>query len=470
MARVVSKKSGPPYLLIIFVFLFVIASAVAVMQFMDHDKLVKEAQTLASQLKVVVGDLPQTNERFIADMRDTELRMKQDPAKTACMFAEKEKQITDLANKVQIGAGYTEAIAKADEAIAKDKARSNEMRGLTAALDNVYVQLDSKCKEANDLATQLAAARAEVNENKDAVTQLNAKMSAEMTKKNQELEGVKKQRDEDLQKYRSEVQGVAAEFKKKSEEQDGAIAEKGNQLVAMAATIREKDSQINAQKDIIEKLKPKKLDFSGPRIAGKIAQMVDATNLCYINLGSDNQITPGMTFSVYSESAIASGDANNKGTVEVAVVSKNTSQCRVILQKRDDRIVAGNLIGNIAFDAQHKQLFVVEGAFDLRGDGKPNAQQAEEIKNMVTRAGGKVAKTLDYQTDYLVLGEEPPRPPKPKDAADETAGEIYKEQMKVYDRYQTIRKMAQDMGIPILNANRFMAFIGLDTVKPPKEQ
>ena len=48
--------------------------------------------------------------------------------------------------------------------------------------------------------------------------------------------------------------------------------------------------------------------------------------------------------------------------------------------------------------------------------------------------------------------------------------EIYKEQMKVYDRYQTIRKMAQDMGIPILNANRFMAFIGLDTVKPPKEQ
>lgn len=467
MARVVGKKSGPPYLLIVFIFLFVIASAVAVMQYMDRDKLIKDREIAIAQLKVVAGDLPQTNEKFIADMRDMETRMK-DPSKATCMFAEKEKQITDLANKIQIGAGYTEAIAKADEGIAKDKARSNEMRGLVAALENVYTQLDGKCKEANDLTTQLAAARAEAGENKDAVVQLNAKMSAEMTKKNQELEGVKKQRDEDLAKYRGEVQNIAAEFKKKTEEQDGAIAEKGNQLVAMAATIREKDAQINAQKEIIEKLKPKKLDFSGPKISGKILEVVDGTSLCYINLGSDNQVNPGLTFSVYGESAIADGDANNKGTIEVTVVSKNSSQCRIILQKKNNRIAAGNLIGNIAYNAQHKQLFVVEGAFDLRGDGKPTAQQAEDIKNMVVRAGGQVAKSLDYQADYLVLGEEPPRPPKPKDSADETANEIYKEQMKVYDRYQSIRKMAQEMGIPVLNANRFMSYIGQDLSRPPK--
>ena len=38
MARVVSQRSGPPYLLIIFVFLFVVSTAIAVLVYLELDK------------------------------------------------------------------------------------------------------------------------------------------------------------------------------------------------------------------------------------------------------------------------------------------------------------------------------------------------------------------------------------------------------------------------------------------------
>ena len=79
---------------------------------------------------------------------------------------------------------------------------------------------------------------------------------------------------------------------------------------------------------------------------------------------------------------------------------------------------------------------------------------------MIQRFGGKVAEELDVQTDYLVLGAEPAPPVKPKEEAPQPVWETYREQLKVYERYLNIKKMAEDLNVPILNTNRFLDFVG----------
>jgi hypothetical protein len=109
---------------------------------------------------------------------------------------------------------------------------------------------------------------------------------------------------------------------------------------------------------------------------------------------------------------------------------------------------------------------VVEGLFDLRGQGKATMSGAEEVKSLIQRMGGKLAADVDYRADYLVVGDEPSKPPKPKDDADPTANAVYQEQLKVWDRFQAALKAAKDDKIPVLNANRFLELVGQSL--PPK--
>jgi len=84
---------------------------------------------------------------------------------------------------------------------------------------------------------------------------------------------------------------------------------------------------------------------------------------------------------------------------------------------------------------------------------------------MITRFGGKVVQELDFKTDFVVLGEEPMKPPKPQAGSDATAEKVYSEKLKEWERYQAIRDAANNMKIPILNTNRFLAMVGQGALK-----
>ena len=77
--------------------------------------------------------------------------------------------------------------------------------------------------------------------------------------------------------------------------------------------------------------------------------------------------------------------------------------------------------------------------------------------------GGRVEKTVTVNTDFVVLGEPPEVPAKP------TLEEIgtYPNAQEKYDRaverlatYKQIQSQAESLSIPVLNADRFLSFIG----------
>jgi NAD-dependent DNA ligase len=201
------------------------------------------------------------------------------------------------------------------------------------------------------------------------------------------------------------------------------------------------------------------------RADGKIYKVVSSADVCYINLGANDQAKPGMTFAVYGAGSENKEDI--KGRIRITKVTPDVSECRIVQQDLTDPIVAGDVVANLAYHAARSYVFMVMGDFDLDDSGMPTEQDREEIKDAIRRFGGSLADTLDYQTDYVVMGKEPDKPEQPSPDASDATRRAYEEAMQEYKRFFDIRESAQQMQIPVLNKNRFLIFTGYMPAKKP---
>jgi hypothetical protein len=168
----------------------------------------------------------------------------------------------------------------------------------------------------------------------------------------------------------------------------------------------------------------------------------------------------GLTFQVYSPRTGITQEGEGKGEIVIADVASDTAGCRILREESDDPIVPGDLIGNLVFDPDRVYTFVVKGAFDLYGSGRAKAEGAQEVKMLIDRFGGEVTEEIGVQTDFVVLGERPTEPTRPAESAPAQVWQAYNEQMRVHQQYNEVQRIASSLQIPILNANRFLAFIG----------
>jgi NAD-dependent DNA ligase len=198
---------------------------------------------------------------------------------------------------------------------------------------------------------------------------------------------------------------------------------------------------------------------------GKIVRVIDADDVCYINIGSRDGVKAGMPFTVYGDETIPT-DGEGKARIVVRNTDRFSSECQVISQEEGKPVLRGDVIGNVAFNPLRAPTFVVRGDFDLFGEDKATPQNRRIVKNLIKRFGGKVSDELSVQTDFLVLGEEPARPSKPDEGAQDQ-GE-YQRQLKEYLRYQNIKDEARRLGVPVLNTSRFLAYTGYKPQKTRK--
>jgi aspartate-semialdehyde dehydrogenase len=109
--------------------------------------------------------------------------------------------------------------------------------------------------------------------------------------------------------------------------------------------------------------------------------------------------------------------------------------------------------------------FVVEGEFDLYGTGRATPEGTKDAKVLIRRYGGRVIDQIGMDTDFIVIGSEPTRQQQPAETASAQEWKAYREQLKVYERFNEIKLLAESMQIPILNPNKFLAFIGYAPTK-----
>jgi hypothetical protein len=102
----------------------------------------------------------------------------------------------------------------------------------------------------------------------------------------------------------------------------------------------------------------------------------------------------------------------------------------------------------------------VFGNFDLAGNGRPNPNDTNFIKQLVTQWGGKLIDQVNVDTDFVVLGAEPVLPTFSKDDLTPENQDKLQKAQDALDKYQAVVQAAKDLHIPILNQNRFLYYVG----------
>ena len=199
------------------------------------------------------------------------------------------------------------------------------------------------------------------------------------------------------------------------------------------------------------------------RADGKIMLIDENAKIVHLNIGIDDHVYPGLTFSVYDRNIPIPRNGEGKAEIEVFDVMKNISAARITKTKKRNPIIPDDIIANLVWDSEKINIFVVAGEFDLNGDGASDYKAAEKVKALIEKWGGKASDSISVNTDFLVLGSTPDVPRKPtfdQIEVDPMAMEKYELAAEELASYEEIKEQAQKLSVPVFNYERFLYFTG----------
>jgi hypothetical protein len=266
-------------------------------------------------------------------------------------------------------------------------------------------------------------------------------------------------------------QNGADESSKKAAADAGQQVQDAQTQVAQAkADLAKSDKRV---KELEHEMQLRRPDTKNPIVRqadGKIVRVPSST-VCYIDLGQGDHVNAGLTFEVYDKNEGVpplgkdplsdSGLPVGKASIEVVRVGQNSSECRIVHMASGVTLQEGDIIANLIYDRNTTYNFVVYGNFDTDGNGIWTAQEADVIKSLITRWGGKVQDKIGVSTDFLILGKEPEIPALTKEQKDDPIlNAKYEKAVQDSKDYQERINEASTLGIPIMNQNRFLYYIG----------
>jgi hypothetical protein len=465
------------YVLVGFVILFLVASVVAVLQYMKADELQTRVADLERAQEELANrrDLDEVRQR-VGDTDKTRLRALMDRVEDLARWIDPQASSYAGAEKAW------ESLLAEEQDLARDMPRSDQ--GLIPLVRALRNQIQSNRQTIAQLESDVAKAQSLVEDKQQAIEQLQTKQREALAAIGSDYSKLAEQAQQRQQAHLDALAKAEDEKKEAIRQRDARIDELTDKVNQQAITISQKDA-------LIDKLMKKRED-ERERIAGggaaptegadggdeapvslqvarqadgKILKVVSADDVCYINLGEGDRVRPGMTFSVYSDKGIPR-DGEGKATIVVTSVEKSISECRIVSRRGQAPVLKDDLIGNVAFSALRDYKFMVFGRFDLYGTGEATAEQAGIVKNLVREFGAQITDDVTIETDFIVLGQEPTRPPTPREGASDQ--EEYNRRLQQYRKYQEIQDVAQRLRIPILNTSRFLAFTGYQPQKTRK--
>lgn len=444
MARVVQQRGTPPYLLILIVVLFLVSTALAVVFYTRYDEKIEELAASQEVLGERTGQLRQEKQAKIRLIR--------------IVTGREGKDVTDDV-----------AQREADRALLGTHAQAYKTEGLAAALASLDAKIGDAStgghlKEIADLKARVSeldevirTKDGTIKDREDRIDQLGQDSQQKLMTAQTDFNAKLKAKDDQLARALRDQQAIITD-------KDRQITVHAQNLAQASDDIRRRDARIDQLLELIRTYRGTKAK-PGEAIArkpdGKIAKAMLDQQIVYIDIGEKDGVTPGLPFSVYSSQTGIPVDGEGKAQIVVNNVFPTTSECRITGSDKDDPIIDGDEVANVVFDSTRAYSFVVEGEFDLYGEGRPDPLATRRVRTMIERFGGRVVDTISVETDFVVLGQPPVRPSTVDAGASAADRELYKQQMAKYDLWNEIRTTAMSLQIPILDTERFLAFTGL---------
>ncbi len=456
---VVRARSAPPYALILFVFLWVVSTALAVTFYLSASHAAEDAIAAKKTYDAVYSPRDQAIVQRLLAEKGTAVG-----ATSALGIADQE--ITSL--KKVIGSDQpVGAIVAPNGDAASALARAGIANGtLLDAVNSLSSQLAAEKKNSEALQANLTSLQAQVQadeKNYNTAADAANKSAAEFKDKLTLATTDSAAAQADKQKA---IEQAEAQLSQAKDQAEADRREKVLQIEQMKDQIAQKDQRIATLTDEIDKLRPTSKTNVGREAAGTIVRAATGAGDVYISLGSRDHITPGLTFAVYDPQTgvrfDTDEDAAGKGSIEVVEVGDTESLCRITSTTKGQAVQAGDLIANPVYQHDKNRVFhfVVIGDFDLDGDGVATAAERERLIRLVKNWGGVIDDKVTTQTDFLVAGTRPSAPMVNSD--DQTPGSVTDERTKKQLAYDETIIEAKRSTVPILNGNRFLAMVGYD--------
>jgi hypothetical protein len=462
--------------LVVFVLLWVVGTVFAIYYYVDGNKAREELEALTKQYADILprGQLNSDEVNTLKNKRTADTTGRLNPSMPVFEVLNTER--TDLATVIGRGDVPDQALSSAnaalDKAAAQAKAAGVNTRppNLIAAVDTLTSTLVARQNDVTKLNEQLEQANKEVA----AATEKMQSQQAAFTKAMEDLRGETKTASASLDTDR---QAKDEQIKKLTDQFAADQKAMQDQLAQQQQTVADLNKEIERDKRLITDLQLK-LGVKRSNTADSVVRQADGQIIrstgggsVYINLGSGDQISPGLTFEVYDRSEgvptlgeNGSEDATlpkGKGSIEVVRVGAGSSECRVINTQPGQVIREGDVIANLVYDKNTKYNFFVYGDFDLDQNDVATPQDAEVVKRLVTQWGGKNIDKVNADTDFVVLGKEPTvLVPSKEEANDPIIQAKAQASQAAFDAYEEVKKQALDYHIPILNQNRFLYYVG----------
>ena len=467
------------YALITFVSLFIIATCCAVISYVKFEEQktkandsVRELNKWASRseqqkgLGKIVGIVPRGKsgigamDGYLDELmsliiggvpEDTSAEVKRDVAET---------KVESINKKVK------DALLLSSEQIAISDAN---LTGLIPIIEKLKAKLDNIISAKNAVEAQLDELQNRFDDAMAAGYEKEQVLLAEKEKYSQQIQDIGKSYNELRalleQTTDQQIQSLAAQ-------KDEAISESENLkdelLKAQAIRKIAQDKMAECQSKLKKIVPPPDAEAS-IQSDGKIVLLDEQTKIVHLDIGSNDRVYPGLTFSVYDKSVPIPKDGKGKAEIEVFDVQENISSAQIVSSEPRQPIILGDIVANLIWDSSKSNLFVIAGQFDLDDDGAIDPDAIDRIKSLIEKWGGKVESSVSIKTDFIVLGEAPKVLKKP--SIEET--EIYPWAMGKYQQslqrlanYKEVQSQAKLLGIPVFNYERFLYLIGYKAQVP----
>lgn len=277
---------------------------------------------------------------------------------------------------------------------------------------------------------------------------------------------------------KSDLQDYVATYDEMISDKDGQIAKLRGEL-AEALLNAESIKEAYAQQLKVREDEVKKLVFLNTQLTekidgleetsyeqpdGLITNVDNATRLVWLNIGSNENLTPQTTFSVYDKNNQGVGRTAEdiKAQIEVTRVWENRAEARILKADLYRPISPGDEVYSPIWEKGRKFNFSFVGFIDLDGDGIYDrdllhdivSSSGAEIDNEVGDDGEWIVnRGISANTKFIVIGEIPD--------PTQTQREEEKERFeKIIAKRTELINEGRLQGTRVMPLNDFLAFVG----------
>ncbi len=465
------QKGSMLFAVITFAALFIIATVAAVVFYLRSETFRKEASSLRTEMSEFATDSERRNITKIVGVKKT--RQTRIGAMTeyldeaiSLIMGPAEDASADIKLETAQNTVDTTLTQLSDDLAETDAATGNP--GLVRVIQILKQNLDNTSEAAVAIDQQLQHVQKLFDQAKLAEKEKEKQLQKQMQILAQEAQQTEQSFDQMQEQLQEDADRQVQMISEKLEKADQQVSAKQQQLLRSQAELKQSEQRRQYYQDQLDAIKPQPdSDVQAYKADGKILSVDSRNKIVFINIGSEDRVYRGLTFSVYDKNMPIPKDGKPKAEIEVFDVQRGISVARVISQESKQPLVADDIVANLIWDKDAANVFVITGEFDFDGDGLADYDGTSKVIGLVEKWGGTVAKEISVETDFVILGNAPKilaRPTHEQLEMDPMAIEKYEESLQQHENYQRIQQQSKTLSIPIFNLDRFLYFIGYKTL------